>query len=300
MWENWRQKDYIEGEYEVIEERDWTDESYYQSRSNSSFQVDNSRTFITYIFLAINVCMYILMNLIGILFGWDQGQQLLIFGAKVNILIAYGQYWRLLTAMFLHIGLAHLFFNTYALYIYGPIVERLFGKYKFPVVYLVSGLTGSLLSYMFSSNHSAGASGAIFGLMGALLYFGQRRKDIFRRVFGSNLFIIIGFNLLYGFMNSGIDNWGHIGGLIGGYFTAYAVGLYREPILEPKKILVWVSLFLLFYFGFQYGGSKYRIYREPLLPGRHETIRTEYRAVNRLEPEISAYEAFEVYDVNVI
>ena len=68
MWENWRQKDYIEGEYEVIEERDWTDESYYQSRSNSSFQVDNSRTFITYIFLAINVCMYILMNLIGILF----------------------------------------------------------------------------------------------------------------------------------------------------------------------------------------------------------------------------------------
>ena len=93
---------------------------------------------------------------------------------------------------------------------------------------------------------------------------------------------------------------GHIGGLIGGHFTAYAVGLYREPILEPKENSGMGKSISLFYFGFQYGGSKYRIYREPLLPGRHETIRTEYRAVNRLEPEISAYEAFEVYDVNVI
>lgn len=258
MQEHWYRKYPINDEYKVLEEKNYVDESYRPYNEGPLINVNRRPPYVTYVLLGLNILAYLLMSLFGFLYGWDQGEQLILFGAKVNILIAYGQYWRLLTAMFLHIGILHLFFNSYALYIYGPIVESLFGKMKFIVVYLISGLTGSLLSYIFSSSISAGASGAIFGLMGSLLYFGRRNKDIFRRIFGPRLLIIIGFNLFYGFVNPGIDNWGHIGGLIGGYLVGNAVGLYKEPILQLRKIIVWILIFLMFYFGMRYGEDKYK------------------------------------------
>ena len=174
--------------------------------------------------------------------------------------------------MFLHIGLAHIFFNSYAIYIYGPIVESLYGKVRFIIVYLFSGLMGSLLSYVFSPNPSAGASGAIFGLMGSLLYFRQRKKDIFRRIFGPGLFIIIGVNLFFGLTSTGIDNWGHIGGLIGGYLLGNAVGLHKEKVLEPKKLLIWALILLIFFFGMRYGQEKYTMDFQQILPRSRDTI----------------------------
>ncbi|NLC43177.1 MAG: rhomboid family intramembrane serine protease [Clostridiales bacterium] len=260
MSDYWHRKDPMEGEYQ----------------QRFFVNLDRRRPYITYILLGLNILAYLIMTLAGYIYQLNQGEQLILFGAKVNILIAYGQYWRLLTAMFLHIGIVHLFFNSYALYIYGPIVESLFGKAKFLVVYIVSGLTGSLLSYMFSLSISAGASGAIFGLMGSLLYLRQRNRDIFQRVFGSRLFVIIGFNLFYGFTSTGIDNWGHIGGLVGGYLVANAIGLYKEPILQFKKVIIWILLFLLFVFGIRYGEGKYMVETKPRpsIPTQGESIKT--------------------------
>ena len=275
MSDYWRKKDVIEGEYEILEEEDWVRDNYRPPNRQPFLQIDKRRPYITYLLLGLNIIAFLLMSLFGFLFRLSQGEQLLLFGAKVNILVAYGQYWRLLTAMFLHIGIMHLFFNSYALYIYGPIVESLFGKAKFIVVYLVSGLTGSLLSYLFSPNNAAGASGAIFGLMGSLLYFRQRNKDIFRRVFGPGLFIIIAFNLFYGFVNVGIDNWGHIGGLIGGYLVGNAVGLYKESILSVKKFLIWVLILLMFFFGLQYGAEKYRLKQPQRLPVGGDSVQMD-------------------------
>ena len=262
MDQEWRRDpDIIEGEYEILEVRD-AEEVYTRSK-NQFIQTDIQPPYVTYAILGINIAAWILMSFVGLLMGWNQNAQLLYFGAKVNQLVAQGEYWRLFTAMFLHVGLMHLFFNSYALYLYGPAVEKLFGKIKFTLVYVVSGLMGSLLSYLFSPNPAAGASGAIFGLMGSLLYFRREKRSLFQRVFGPGLLMIIGINLIYGFIQPGIDNWGHIGGLLGGFLTGNALGLYRDRDKQyGKKVLVWVLIILLFIFGLGYGKIKYsgRIY----------------------------------------
>lgn len=245
----------IEGEYEVIEERDVTD--FYQQAKEPILQTDPRPPYVTYTLLGINIVVWILMNGIGWLLNMSSSMQLYVFGAKVNWLIAQGQYWRLFTAMFLHIGIAHLIFNSYALYIYGPFVEKLYGKFRFLVIYLFSGLVGSLLSYLLSPNPSAGASGAIFGLMGSLLYFRRKRRGIFQRVFGPSLIFIIVINLIYGFTRTGIDNWGHIGGLIGGLLSGYGLGLFRERENMIKKLLLWCIIILIYAAGLWYGQIKY-------------------------------------------
>lgn len=96
---------------------------------------------------------------------------LLKFGANLDILVKNGDYYRLLTCAFLHIGIMHLLLNMYALYVIGPQVESFYGKFKFIIIYIISAISGSMLFIAFSHNViSAGASGAIFGLLGSLLY----------------------------------------------------------------------------------------------------------------------------------
>ena len=119
------------------------------------------------------------MSFIGTVFGLDLYYQLLYFGAKINHLIVQGQYWRLFTAMFLHIGIMHLFFNSYALYVYGSVVEKLFGRIRFVLIYTIAGLTGSLLSFLLSRNPAVGASGAIFGLMDRFVLSAEK-TDLYR------------------------------------------------------------------------------------------------------------------------
>ena len=243
-------RDYIEGEYEVF----GADK---RINRGPEFQMDRRPNYMTYTILGINVVVWILMGLTGLIFRLNQSSQLLLFGAKVNQLIVKGQYWRLFTAMFLHIGITHLFFNSYALYIYGPVVEQLFGKVKFLLIYIIAGLMGSLLSYMFSLNPSAGASGAIFGLMGSLLYFRKIHRNIFDRAVGSRLIMILAINLLYGFIQPGIDNWGHIGGLLGGFLVANGTGLYRSKQDPSTKIMFWGVIALIFIYGLIHGRHKY-------------------------------------------
>ncbi|MBP3348833.1 MAG: rhomboid family intramembrane serine protease [Clostridia bacterium] len=200
---------------------------------------------VTYVLIGINLLMYILMTAIGYINDWGQNLQLILFGAKVNELIDVGQVWRLLTCVFLHVGIAHLICNCYAIYVYGPVVERLFGKARFLTIYIVGGIMGSLMSYAFSDAASAGASGAIFGLIGCMFYFREKYPDIFRRIFGKSLFIILGLNLLFGFIQPGIDNFGHIGGFIGGFVSAWVVGLLGEYVMPFKRIFAALVLAMI-------------------------------------------------------
>ena len=140
---------------------------------------------VTYLILGINVIVFILM-------GRSTNQNVLItFGAKVNSLIQEGQIWRFLTSVFVHIGLIHLLFNLYALWILGPLTERIFGHYKFLLLYILSGIGGSIFSFMFTPALSAGASGAIFGLVGALLYYSLKRPLLWKSGLGINIILVV-------------------------------------------------------------------------------------------------------------
>ena len=170
-----------------------------------------------YGFLGINIVVWLLMTLAG---GSEDTAVLIQFGANVPRLVAQGEYWRLFTANFLHIGIPHLLFNSLALYALGPEAEALFGSPRFVSIYLLSGLSGSILSFsLHAGGLSAGASTAIFGLIGALVaFFIRNRKhfgDIWRRRL-NNYLVLAALNLYIGFSVPGIDNLGHIGGFAGG------------------------------------------------------------------------------------
>ena len=185
--------------------------------------INRRQPIMTYILTAINVVVF----LFDTVSQWIWGYPILtLYGAKVNVAILFGQYWRLITPIFLHSGVEHILFNSLALIIWGRQVETLLGKWKYLAVYLMAGFMGSCMSFAFSPNASVGASGAIFGLFGALLYFGREHKEIFNRIFGVQLLIIIGVNLAMGFMQPNIDNFGHIGGPIGGYLACGITGFY--------------------------------------------------------------------------
>jgi rhomboid protease GluP len=165
--------------------------------------------------LGINIVMFIVETLVG---GSDNSATLVTLGAKVNALIVMGQYWRLVTPMFLHIGLAHIAFNSYALYVLGPEVEAIYGHARFLVIYLLAGVAGNVMSFAFTPGLSAGASTAIFGLIGTQLAFFYRQRKVLG-AFGQrrliNIASIIAINLLFS-LSGAVDIFGHLGGFIGG------------------------------------------------------------------------------------
>ncbi|UZQ49748.1 rhomboid family intramembrane serine protease [Clostridium kluyveri] len=178
---------------------------------------------VTYVIIALNVLVYIVTSyLSGSIM--DSNLNVLVFmGAKVNFLIAKGQYYRLFTCMFLHAGIVHLGVNMYSLYMMGTFIEKVYGKFKYIIIYIISGLFSSIFSYMFSSSISVGASGAIFGLLGASLVFALKMKHSVAREFIMNIMAIIVMNLIIGFSVANVDNFGHIGGLIGGIIITYVL-----------------------------------------------------------------------------
>ena len=202
---------------------------------------------VTKILIFINVLMYLLSILISDNFT----ESLIILGANNRGLVLNGDFYRLITCAFLHGNLVHLVINMYSLWIIGSQVETYIGKLKYLVIYLLSATMGSLFSIVFLENSlSVGASGAIFGLMGALLYFGYHYRLYLSNALTSQIIPIIILNLALGFMNSSIDNGAHIGGLIGGYLSTMIVGLkYKGTKSETiNGIIVYISLvvFLLF------------------------------------------------------
>jgi len=141
---------------------------------------------------------------------------LIAFGAKVNELIDIGQYWRFVSCIFIHIGFTHLLFNVYALFILGNLAEKIFSPFRFLLLFLISGIGGSFASYIFSPNISAGASGAIFGLLGAIVTFGWHNSFLRQSGIITNFIVVMAINLFLGLVMPGIDNYAHLGGLLTG------------------------------------------------------------------------------------
>lgn len=176
---------------------------------------------VTYVMMAILVVVFVLETLAG---GSESSRVLISLGANVGPLVTTGDVWRLFTANFLHIGLMHIVFNLYALYIVGTEVEMFYGPWRFLVIYLLSGLSGAIASYAFTYGLSAGASTSIFGLVGTLFAFFTRNRDVFgemSRTRLTNLIIVIVINIFYGVSAGTVDNWGHIGGFIGGFVLGW-------------------------------------------------------------------------------
>ena len=213
-------------------------------KKNEKENIQNEETFkpkkpiITCILILINLIIFLLCNY----------NQSYIYNLALFKNIGT-DYYRLITATFTHYEIFHFIFNMYALYVIGSQIESFLGKTKYIIIYLFSAITSSLLSLVFlsSNSYSLGASGAIFGLFGALLYFGYHYRVYLGNVIRSQVVPIIIFNLFLGFVLSGIDNAAHIGGLVGGLLMTIAMGVkYKSTTSEKINGLILTIIYLTF------------------------------------------------------
>lgn len=197
------------------------------------------RPYVTYALLVVTVGAYLLQLAGQYLLGADYVTAL---GLKVNEYIRLGELWRLLTPVFLHGSILHIGFNMYALFIYGRGLESRFGHGRFLLLYFLSAFGGNVLSFLLTPNPSLGASTAVFGLIAAEGAFllqnrqflgGQSKRALL------NLLYIAAINLFIGFTTTGVDNFGHIGGLIAGLaFTWFGGPRWKVEGLYPSLRLV--------------------------------------------------------------
>ena len=205
--------------------------------------------YITYIIMGICVLLYLLTSFAGGNILEQNPNVLYRFGALVGIDFIGNNYielFRLVSSVFLHASLLHIVCNMYSLYIIGPQLESFYGKSKFIIIYIVSGVVGNLLSMAFLQDNvvSVGASGAIFGLLGSLLYFGYHYRVYLSGVIKSQIIPLIILNLGIGFVASGINNFAHIGGLIGGILISMAVGVRYKS--KKSDIINGIIMSLIF------------------------------------------------------
>lgn len=207
------------------------------------------KPFFTYILIAINLFMFMMLETNG---SSLDVQHLIDNGAKYNPAILDGEWWRILSSMFLHIGVFHLLMNMLALYYLGTTVERIYGSARLLFIYFLAGIGGGIVSFAFSVNVSAGASGALFGLFGALLFFGLIHQKVFLQTMGRGLLFIVGLNIVFGFLIPQIDMGAHLGGLIFGFIAAAIVHLpkKRHMKLQSLAIVAYVTCLLMIgYYG---------------------------------------------------
>ena len=206
---------------------------------------------VTYMLIAVNIICFLVPAF------FSESNNVILDFCVHGPSIRYGQYYRLLTGTFLHTGIMHLAFNCYALYVLGSQLESFLGKAKYIVIYLVSAIFGSLFSMTFNGDTaSIGASGAVFGLMGALLYFGYHYRVYLGNVIKSQILPLVIVNLLIGFLTTGVDNAAHIGGLVGGAMITMALGVKNKSSwFEEVNGCIITILFMAFtiYMAFFYG-----------------------------------------------
>lgn len=203
-----------------------------------------------YLLIALNVLYFFVIETNG---GSMDTETLITYGAKYNPLIMDGEWWRIITSMFMHIGFLHLAMNMLALYYLGVAVEQIFGSKRFVFMYMFAGIGAGIASFSLSSSISAGASGAIFGLFGVLLYFGLIHKKLFLQTMGSSIIVIIGINLVFGFMVPMVDNSAHVGGLMSGFLAASIIQLPRQANKKIRllgTIAAAIGVSILLWFGF--------------------------------------------------
>jgi len=203
---------------------------------------------VTYAILGFTVVVYLLQMLSVAVFGYAvyQIDWLEIYGARFNQAIRMGELWRFITPVFLHGSVAHIFFNMYALFSIGSFLERHFGHKRFALLYFLGGFSGNVFSFLLTgeNGYSVGASTAVFGLVAAEVAFFYQNRKLFgnqaRQAIGNAVFIIA-INLFIG-LTPGIDNWGHVGGLLGGAIFAWfasprwaITGLAPDLSLEDQR-----------------------------------------------------------------
>ena len=197
-----------------------------------------SAPYVTYSIIAITVISYVLQLVSESTFGTDL---LIVYGARINEAILAGELWRFITPALLHGSVPHIAFNMYALFSFGTGLERHFGHGRFFLLYLLGAFTGNVASFLFSTGYSVGASTAVFGLLGAEAIFLYQNRKLFAGQFGraiQNVIFIAAINLFLG-LQPGIDNWGHIGGLIGGLmFTWFAGPVWEVEGISPALRLI--------------------------------------------------------------
>ena len=197
-----------------------------------------------------SIMLVCLIMLVITFFNGDgfSNNSLIKYGANVDFLVKNGEYFRLITCIFLHGSIIHFVLNMYSLYVIGPQIESFFGRKKFLFIYLVSGVCGSILSIAFTHNViSVGASGAIFGLLGSMAYFGYYYRAYLGNVVKSQIIPIILLNLTIGFILPNIDNGAHIGGLIGGILSTMAVGIPEKGTkFEKINGIITLLIYIIF------------------------------------------------------
>lgn len=195
----------------------------------------DNKPLVTIVLLVIMVLIYSLQTLTDLLFLQDLPAA---WGMKINQAILGGEYWRLVTPMFLHGSIYHLGFNLYALYILGRRIERFFGSYRFLLLFLVAGITGNLFSFIFTPDPSLGSSTAIFGLLAAEGVFIYQHRELFgdrSQIALRQIIQVAAINFLIG-LSPRIDNWGHFGGLIGGALFSWFAGPLLKLEGEPPRL----------------------------------------------------------------
>jgi rhomboid protease GluP len=196
---------------------------------------------VTRALIAVNVLIYALMVLTGGSLE-PSGQQMLRWGAGYGPLTTHHQSWRLFTEMFLHFGFIHVGMNMFVLWQGGQLVERLFGHLTFLIIYILSGLTGSIISLHFHPlSLTGGASGAVFGIFGALLgYLYVQRGTVpaqILRSLANSVGIFVIYNFIFARLSSEVDLSAHLGGLIGGIVLGALLG---RKLDQPVKL--WKTL----------------------------------------------------------
>jgi len=202
------------------------------------------RVFVTHLIIAANVAVFVLMVLTGPgAFFEPSPQQMIRFGAGFGPYTTHGQPWRLFTEMFVHFGIIHIGMNMFVLWQGGPFVERLFGNFPYLVIYLFSGLFGSVLSlYAHPDSLAAGASGAVFGVYGALLGFlAIQRGTVPQAVLKSlsksvGLFVV--YNIALGLALKQVDMYAHGGGLVGGFLLGALLSRKLVPNANFRRVLI--------------------------------------------------------------
>jgi len=199
-----------------------------QTRIPVKFETSTDKPWVTYVILGLSVLMYGLQSLSTYLTGGTDWPFLL--GGKINQFILTGQMWRLVTPVLLHGSILHIAFNMYALFVIGPGLEKYYGHWRYLLLYVLAGYCGNALSFLLSPSASIGASTAIFGLVAAEAIFIYRNRMLYgarARSMLINLGMVVAVNLILG-LSPGIDNWGHLGGLVGGAIFAWVAGPHYQ------------------------------------------------------------------------
>ncbi len=189
--------------------------------------IEPKKPFVTYILLGLIAIMFVIGYLMG------QSEFIYYFGLQKYLVIG-GEIYRLISAAFVHVNIIHILTNSYSLYVVGSMVESYYGRKKFILIYILSAVAASLLSIAMNDSFSIGASGAIFGLLGSLLYFGYHYRVYFGNVLIGRIIPVVIINLGIGFMIPDIDNFAHIGGLVGGFLISKAVGVNSRDKKSDK------------------------------------------------------------------